>query len=261
MQSDELSINAPTLTVVGPITHTGNENITGTLNLTGVLITSANAYIGNTLAVTGNTNLTGPTRCYSSLRTNGALTVDAFGIASTGVHAFNGATTVTGTLDVTSNTTVGGTLGVTGATTVGTMDVGTSIEFPGTTPLVLTNSRSLYTNNALVDSRGVVPNGVMQVHLFKLNNIVFFEFNQILGTTPFTCGATLNPYFLNVFPSEFYPANPITMSCNVNNATTPSIKSCLCNVVNGTIEIITNVNTFIATQTAQIGSVSGFYVI
>lgn len=145
---------------------------------------------------------------------------------------------------------------ITGGATVDTLDVTTSIELPGVSPLNITTSRVAYTV-ALVDSNSTVPNGKLALQLFKLNNMVFFNIYQILGFTQFTSGSNLNPTFPAVIPANYRPLNDFSTSCCKYHVGTAFLAG-MCNMsTGGNIEIV---GTWLNANPYIIASVTGYYL-
>jgi hypothetical protein len=142
LRSDISSTFTGTLTLVGTLTHTGNQTTSGSITAGSLAVTN-NATVGGTLGVTGlltgsTMNVTGAVTFGSTVGITGALT----GAAISGTTAtFTGNSTFGGTLGITgaltaagisgttatfsSNATIAGTLGVTGALTAGGLTTST----------------------------------------------------------------------------------------------------------------------------------------
>jgi fibronectin-binding autotransporter adhesin len=130
-----------TLDVTGVVTAssdldvTGNTTVGGTLDVTGAATLDSasvtnNATVGGTLDVTGNTTVGG------TLDVTGAATLDSASVTNNttigGTLDVTGVVTASSALDVTGNTTVGGTLGVTGAATLDSASVTNNATVGGT---------------------------------------------------------------------------------------------------------------------------------
>src|SRR6478752_694586 len=97
-----------------------------------------------------------------------------------------------------------------GPTQLDELAIEDSFIFPG--DLEITDSKDVYVTTSLVDTNGVIPTGRLMLKLFKLNDMVFWEFVQISTATYFTCGATANPLWATgSIPTAFRPSQTLSL--------------------------------------------------
>lgn len=87
--------------------------------------------------------------------------------------------------------------------------------------LTIGTSSSAFSNGGLVDSRNVVPTGTHGLYITRINNIAYWTFQQVDGSTAFTCGATNSPLWLASWPLTSRPtnSNPSYMPLTVQKST------------------------------------------